>query len=430
MTLDFLENGIIRPQCEDPRVHFVLVCGAVGCPPIINEAYRPEKLEEQLNRQTMKALSDPGFVQLENNSRKAGLSKIFDWYTEDFGADKSTSLINYINQYRVEKIPNDYKVSFYPYDWTLNDSNAAIVNGGQANSPKTKKAGPGNNRFIVSALYDRGEYELNLFNNYFTQERPGPGTQRERVNFFSPLFQFLVGINKRVNVGFDLRFRSVNLALVDESAVFEALRFRNDGFETTDSFTGYSRTGFSAIGPKLKWQPFRAKSNITIQHTLYFPMFGSEDLEGNSENGYLDWDTPSMINQIFYDQPIGRKLGFFAEVDFNIDNMGDAINKNEFDYYQISTPLTTILSYFPKDEITIYGLLGYAPQWGYFVDVPEPDQTEVVSSYIPFNQLGLGFKYLLKNGLQFEVLVVDFNGAQEDSRSATYNFGVRYIGRK
>ena len=31
-TLDGIEHGIIRPRFEDPRAHFALECGALGCP--------------------------------------------------------------------------------------------------------------------------------------------------------------------------------------------------------------------------------------------------------------------------------------------------------------------------------------------------------------------------------------------------------------
>jgi hypothetical protein len=35
-----------------------LVCGAIGCPPLINEAYLPNTLEAQLETQTKIALNE------------------------------------------------------------------------------------------------------------------------------------------------------------------------------------------------------------------------------------------------------------------------------------------------------------------------------------------------------------------------------------
>lgn len=34
MTLNYLENEVLRKDYGDPLYHFVLVCGALGCPPI------------------------------------------------------------------------------------------------------------------------------------------------------------------------------------------------------------------------------------------------------------------------------------------------------------------------------------------------------------------------------------------------------------
>ncbi len=39
MTLNNIEHDIIRPKFKDPRIHFALVCAAVSCSPLRNEAY-------------------------------------------------------------------------------------------------------------------------------------------------------------------------------------------------------------------------------------------------------------------------------------------------------------------------------------------------------------------------------------------------------
>jgi len=119
LTLNDIENKMIREKYNDPRVHFVLVCGANGCPPIINNAYLPETLEEQLNKQAKIALNNPSFIKVNPNSKKVEFSQIFEWYKADF-ISKGMNEIDFINQYRAAKIDNKYKVSYYTYDWTLN----------------------------------------------------------------------------------------------------------------------------------------------------------------------------------------------------------------------------------------------------------------------------------------------------------------------
>jgi hypothetical protein len=117
ITLNDIENKMLRAKFDEPRFHFVLVCGANGCPPLVSEAYIPSKLDSQLQRQTVKALNNNAFIKV--NDGEVGLSEIFKWYKEDF-TKKSKNLIEFVNIYRKEKIPTSYNVSYYNYDWQLN----------------------------------------------------------------------------------------------------------------------------------------------------------------------------------------------------------------------------------------------------------------------------------------------------------------------
>lgn len=117
ITLNDIENKMLRAKFDDARIHFVLVCGAKGCPPIISESYRPSNLDEKLNAQTVKALNNPSFIQVSDGA--VALSEIFKWYKEDFvknGMDE----IDYINQFRNDKISDGSEISYYPYNWSLN----------------------------------------------------------------------------------------------------------------------------------------------------------------------------------------------------------------------------------------------------------------------------------------------------------------------
>lgn len=116
ITLNDIENKKLRAQFSDARFHFVLVCGAVGCPPLINKAYQPNTLEAQLQKQSEIALNNANFIKVKKN--KVELSEIFKWYKEDFV--KNGSEIDYINTFRSEKIASKSKVSYYSYNWSLN----------------------------------------------------------------------------------------------------------------------------------------------------------------------------------------------------------------------------------------------------------------------------------------------------------------------
>ena len=117
-TLNGIENNILRKiYPKEARFHFALVCAALSCPIIISEAYMPSKLENQLQRRTVASINDPNFIRV--SGKKVKISKIFEWYAKDF--KQFGSYIDFLNKYRKTPLDAKSKVSFYEYDWTLND---------------------------------------------------------------------------------------------------------------------------------------------------------------------------------------------------------------------------------------------------------------------------------------------------------------------
>lgn len=121
ITLNDIENNKVRIY-KDARIHFALVCAAKGCPSIVNYAYRPEKLNTQLQERAESSLNDPNFVRVKPNANAIYISEIFKWYKQDF-LDEASSLVNYINKYRksTNQLPSKYSVNNYPYNWKLNE---------------------------------------------------------------------------------------------------------------------------------------------------------------------------------------------------------------------------------------------------------------------------------------------------------------------
>ncbi|RDY59416.1 DUF547 domain-containing protein [Flagellimonas nanhaiensis] len=120
ITLNDIENKLLRANFpKEARFHFVLVCAGLGCPPIIAKAYLPNSLEQQLQQQTELSLNNPDFVRIKG--KKVLLSQIFEWYKGDFTQD-GKSLVDFVNQYRKEKLDSKIKQGYYPYDWSLNET--------------------------------------------------------------------------------------------------------------------------------------------------------------------------------------------------------------------------------------------------------------------------------------------------------------------
>ena len=83
-TLNEIEHELLRKRFAEPRIHFALVCAATGCPPLRSEAYRADRLEEQLAEATRHFVRTSFFNRLDRAEGILYVSKIFEWYGEDF----------------------------------------------------------------------------------------------------------------------------------------------------------------------------------------------------------------------------------------------------------------------------------------------------------------------------------------------------------
>ena len=116
--LNAIEHSIIRKEFDEPRIHFALVCAAVSCPKLQNTAYLPGTLDEQLTKAAKEFLNDSEKNEFKS-SKKASLSKLFNWYGGDF--NNNGTLIEYLNQYAPIQLESNARISWMDYDWALNE---------------------------------------------------------------------------------------------------------------------------------------------------------------------------------------------------------------------------------------------------------------------------------------------------------------------
>jgi hypothetical protein len=121
LTLDDIEQGILRPRFKDPRVHFAINCASKSCPPLSSEPYRGATLDAQLNKVTR------GFVNASANYRLDGdtlwISSIFKWYSDDFNNDPVGFYLKYAEsslKRALDERGKRLKVKYLDYDWSLN----------------------------------------------------------------------------------------------------------------------------------------------------------------------------------------------------------------------------------------------------------------------------------------------------------------------
>jgi hypothetical protein len=124
LSLDQLEHERIRRQFAEPRIHFALVCAAVGCPPLRTEAYEGSRLAEQLADQTRRVHADARWVRFDAATSILHLTRLYDWYGDDF-LKQAPSVAEYVaREVPAVRAALDrgarVRVRWLPYDWSLN----------------------------------------------------------------------------------------------------------------------------------------------------------------------------------------------------------------------------------------------------------------------------------------------------------------------
>ena len=113
LSLNNIENDIIRPTFNEPRIHFAVNCAAKSCPPVLNKAWTAANLENNLEKQTR------AFINSSQNTLTADkitISKIFEWYGVDFG-----NIEDFIRKYSNTTINKGATIAYGDYDWSLNN---------------------------------------------------------------------------------------------------------------------------------------------------------------------------------------------------------------------------------------------------------------------------------------------------------------------
>jgi hypothetical protein len=361
-----------------------------------------------MNQQTKLALNDAEFIRV--TEKGVSVSEIFKWYKEDF-LKENKNVIQYINKYRTNPIDEKSSMDYYTYNWKINDIKSAVNENSIAPYDPTEqitKKKVSTQEITPSVLYTKGQWEYKHFNNLYSQtegfDNEGNKVKyNNRGSYLSSINQVLFGVNSRLNIGFDFWVKSVRIDNTNSSP-FATLLFQNNP---------NTRTALSGIGPKVKFQPFKHLSRLSIQSTFLFPT--AKDLEGVS-NGrpFLSQDSYISITQVFYDQAIGKKIQLFFSLSPWVYIKKERIPNTT--RTSLSSPLDIFASYFPTDRLTLYIQQGYWPNFG----------DNGIASW--FGQQGLGTKYqIIRGKLEIETSYTKFTMGKNQGAGATYNFGLRFM---
>jgi hypothetical protein len=133
-SLRALEDRIIRRYFPDPRVHFALNCASLGCPKLPRHAFDAAQLEAQLAAETTRFLSEPRNLRVDEAARTVHLSRIFEWFAEDFTRwqrrrGRPATVLAFVAEHAPPRAAAavaraaaaGFAVRFVPWDWRLND---------------------------------------------------------------------------------------------------------------------------------------------------------------------------------------------------------------------------------------------------------------------------------------------------------------------
>ncbi len=122
LTLDNIENDILRPVWKDSLIHYGLSCASYGCPSLLNRAFTAKNTQELLDGAARQYVNHPRGVNFMEDDLIV-ISSIYDWYSEDFGRSEQ-DIIRHLVSYADEKLAKRLKgfagTVDYEYDWSLN----------------------------------------------------------------------------------------------------------------------------------------------------------------------------------------------------------------------------------------------------------------------------------------------------------------------
>jgi hypothetical protein len=258
--------------------------------------------------------------------------------------------------------------------------------------------------YTPSVLLSKGQMEIKLFNNLYTQTkiRDQDGNDIEiggRQSFFNNQFRFAYGVSneKRINVGLEINMTSAKYA------------------GDNDTNKDFNKTLLSSIGPTIKFIPIPNIGNFSIQSTFLFPV-GGEDLE---DPDFINHNRRTWFTQLFYDYSISDQLNVFFEADLLFRFKEEDTQTNFF-----RTPVSGIVSYFPTSKLTFYTLIQHAPLYSTVLPGGQEIDLGRISWY---TQLGFGMKYQLLSSLELELSYGNFLWSKRDGAGQVFSLGLRFL---
>lgn len=121
ITLNDIEHRILRPIWKTPLLHYALNCASMSCPQLQNKAFTAQNSQVLMKKAALEYVNSSYGVKVESNTLR--LSKIYQWYQTDFGANE-TQFLKHIAHFANPKLKKQllsyHKSIAYYYNWNIN----------------------------------------------------------------------------------------------------------------------------------------------------------------------------------------------------------------------------------------------------------------------------------------------------------------------
>jgi uncharacterized protein DUF547 len=139
VTLDEIEKNVL-PEFKEPRLYLALGRGAVGSGRLRSEAYSGDRLKQQLDDLQKEFVSEETMIKIDRAANLVSVTPIVSWRSAEFiaaydpGANGPLAERSPIERAIVAFVTphllplekellqkNEFKVTYLPFDWRLND---------------------------------------------------------------------------------------------------------------------------------------------------------------------------------------------------------------------------------------------------------------------------------------------------------------------
>lgn len=361
-TLEVLKKHILE-IFRDPLLHLVLVDGAISSAPIVDYAYVPTEIDNQLEQRAIVLLNDPKYIQYNEDLNEVKLPLMFKMNRLDFGA----STIDFINQYRVRKLPREVQVIYANYDWRLNgfyeDTNITL-------KKKEKKVGYSPSLQVITL--PKGSLELMFFNSLYTVTY-GDENYGTRNSYYNGYFSAFYGVTGKLDIGATFLLRSSIENDRFNASPFKTFAFERSTISVNSRASGpYTDWGLSHVGLNVRFAPFK-NFNMSFEQGFMFP------IQNLPKENTVD-DKLYSVTQVYYSHSFTSQTQLFLALTFwQPISIG-----NEFKF---QLPLLRgFFNYFVTPRFSAFVTTMYLLEWGVGVKymlTPKLEIQGMYSYYIP-----------------------------------------------